>query len=243
MNAILSKVLSAFLFPSERRRAWRTRAKIRELSRNNEIDVCEEVFPRIKLKVVGTGNRIVVRRLLAGKGVLSIVVIGNGCNVEIGERTSIGQLLRISIGNQHKYLGPVEDVRVSIGRSVGFGEDATIMTYNSHARVEIGDESMFGPGAMIYQTDGHPMYDLATGRMTNHVGTLHIGRHVWAGTRTTFLKNVFVPDGCIVGFGSVVTRRFTETNCVISGNPATCVRTGVEWKYGDPEYVANRVVM
>lgn len=243
MNAILSKVMSVLVFPSARRRAWRARARISKLSKNNEIDVCEEVLPRIKLKVVGTGNRIVVRRPLPGNGILSIVLVGNGCNVEIGEKVSIGQALKISIGNQHKDLGPVEDVNVSIGRGVGFNGDATIMTYNSHARVEIGDESLFGPGVMVYQTDGHPVYDLATGRITNHVRTLHIGKHVWIGARATLLKNVFVPDGCIVGLGSVVTGRFAEANCVISGNPAACMRKGVAWKWGDPEYVANRVVM
>ena len=239
MNAIMSRMMSALAFSSARRTAWRARAKISKLAENNEIDVCEEILPRIKLKIAGTGNRIVVRRPLPGNGILGIAIVGNGCIVEIGEKVSIGESLKISIGNQHKDLGPVEDVNVSIGRSVGFNGDAAIMTYNSHARVEIGDESLFGPGVMAYQTDGHPVYDLATGRITNHVGTLHVGKHVWIGARATLLKNVFIPDGCIVGLGSVVTRRFAEANCVISGNPATCTRRGVAWKWGDPEYVAN----
>ena len=212
---------------------------IRKLSPSNEIEICDNDLARIKLKVVGTGNRIVVKRMLKSNGSLNITIIGSGCNVEIGEGMSIERSLRIFIGNPHKDFGPVKDVNVSIGRDAGFNGCATIMTYNSHARIEIGEKCLFGADVTMYQTDGHPVYDVATGRMTNHVGTMHIGKHVWTGAHATYLKNVFIPDNCIVGFGSVVTRRFAEPNSVISGNPATCVRTGMTWKSCDPAYIAN----
>lgn len=43
------------------------------------------------------------------------------------------------------------------------------------------------------------------------------------------MKNVTIPDECIVGAGSVVTKRFDRDHCVIAGNPARVVRENVRW--------------
>lgn len=239
MSAWLSRIADVLPFSASARKARRTGSIISRLSKNNLIDINREDYPRVKLRIAGSGNTIRVSRLMAGKGVLNVVIVGSGCTVEIGDGLAIENSLKIFIGNTHPDFGPVKDVRVSIGKNTAFNGDATIMTYNSHAAVEIGDKCLFGAGVVMYQTDGHPIYDLETGRITNRVKTLHIGNHVWTGSRTTYLKNSFVADDSIVGFGSVVTRRFPDSNVVISGNPAACVRTGVEWKSCDPAYIAN----
>ncbi|MBQ5795061.1 MAG: acyltransferase [Kiritimatiellae bacterium] len=239
MNSAVQKIIGAFIFSSAGRKAWRMRAKIAKLSKTNGIDICRADLSRIKLKISGSGNNIRVHPMLKTKGTLNITIIGSGCSVEIGPGLSIEHSLKIFLGNSHYDLGPVSDVHVSIGKNTGFNGNAVIMAYNSHSRIEIGDECLFGADVTMYQTDGHPIYDLKTGRITNRADTMHIGNHVWTGSRSTYLKNSFVADGSIVGFGSVVTRRFTDSNVVISGNPASCVRTGVSWKSGDPDYIAN----
>jgi len=51
------------------------------------------------------------------------------------------------------------------------------------------------------------------------------------------MKNVTIPNECIVGAGSVVTKRFDKEYCVIAGNPARVVRENVQWvkNYGHLE--------
>ena len=40
---------------------------------------------------------------------------------------------------------------------------------------------------------------------------------------STFLPGTSIPDRCIVGAGSVVTKKFTEPGKVIAGNPARVI--------------------
>ena len=235
----LVKFLSAFVFPSSRRHAFRERANVRKLRRDNVVEVADADFARLRLRVKGTGNRIVVGKMAPVKGVLTISVFGSGCVVEIGQGLNLEKSLRITIVQDHPDFGPVKDVRVSIGEYVGFNGKASVTTYNSHARVEVGDRCMFGADATLMQTDGHPICDLATDRVVNLVTTLHVGSHVWSGSRVTYLKNAFVADDCVVGLGSVVAGKFAEPHSVIAGNPAVSRRVGVTWKYGDPAFVAN----
>ena len=44
------------------------------------------------------------------------------------------------------------------------------------------------------------------------------------------MKKVQIQDESIVGTASVVTRKFTETNVAIAGNPASICRKNISWK-------------
>jgi acetyltransferase-like isoleucine patch superfamily enzyme len=43
------------------------------------------------------------------------------------------------------------------------------------------------------------------------------------------MKNAGLPDNTIVAAKSVVSKKFTESNTVVGGNPARVVKTGVNW--------------
>ena len=42
-------------------------------------------------------------------------------------------------------------------------------------------------------------------------------------------KDVIIPADCIIGAGSLVTRRAFSPNSVIAGTPATVIKTNVNW--------------
>ncbi|MFO1104889.1 MAG: acyltransferase [Amaricoccus sp.] len=54
-----------------------------------------------------------------------------------------------------------------------------------------------------------------------------IGRNCFIGGRSLILPGVTIGDSCIVGAGSVVTRS-VPSNCVVAGNPARVLYSGVE---------------
>ncbi len=96
--------------------------------------------------------------------------------------------------------------------------------------VSIGKECMFSGEIQFWPTDGHTVKEVASGRCINKAKNgIVIGNHVWIGYRSMILKNVRLPDHCIVGAGSVVSRSFDEENIVIAGNPAVKVKSGVDW--------------
>lgn len=92
--------------------------------------------------------------------------------------------------------------------------------------------------------DGHSVFDAKTGAVLNKpvvaksfddamkmddAGVISIGDHVWIGERVSFTKGAQIPSNCVVGIGAVVTKRFTEENCIIAGVPAGVKKTGINW--------------
>jgi acetyltransferase-like isoleucine patch superfamily enzyme len=114
-------------------------------------------------------------------------------------------------------------------------------------RVEVGENSIFGPGVTIY---GHG--NVTIGRdcliametkiiSANHdipprsvrINERHdirkpitIGDDVWLGASVVILAGVTVGDGCVVGAGSVVTGDL-EPYSIAVGNPARVIRKRV----------------
>lgn len=54
--------------------------------------------------------------------------------------------------------------------------------------------------------------------------SVHIGKYCFIGTGCIILPNTSIPDYSILGAGSVVTKRFTESNKLYAGNPAKPIK-------------------
>ena len=123
-------------------------------------------------------------------------------------------------------------------RSILIGENFNV-TYNAFLRVEengseviIGDDCMFAHDLFLRQGDGHTVLD-ENGSICNRATKMIIGNHVWIGSWARLCKNVCIPDGCIIGMGAVVTKKFSTTNSVIAGNPAKIVKENINWLHED----------
>ena len=57
-----------------------------------------------------------------------------------------------------------------------------------------------------------------------------IGNNVWIGLKTVILKGVSIPDGCIVGAGSLVSSALVPPpSSLIIGNPAQVKKNNIKW--------------
>lgn len=87
--------------------------------------------------------------------------------------------------------------------------------------VEIGNDTIIGGGAIIFDTDFHPRGENGNW-LTDPAAVARpviIGRKCFIGARAIILKGVTIGDGAVVGAGAVVTRDVAPRTVVV-GNPA-----------------------
>lgn len=87
-------------------------------------------------------------------------------------------------------------------------------------QVSIGEHTKIGDGAMVYDTDFHPV---SPGQVIP-VEPVTIGRNVWIGARAMVLAGTQVGDHAVIAAGSVV-RGNVPARAIVAGSPAKVIRT------------------
>ncbi|KAJ2499423.1 hypothetical protein GGI11_007964 [Coemansia sp. RSA 2049] len=90
------------------------------------------------------------------------------------------------------------------------------------ARVDIGDNVMFGPGVHIYTAE-HSVDPAIRLSGVESARSVRIGNNVWVGGNAVILPGVTIGDNVTVGAGAVVTKD-VPSNVVVVGNPARIVK-------------------
>lgn len=176
------------------------------------------------------------------KGLL-IAVFGNNNEINLGKifypvNDTIGLTgLIINIGN------PPEDTltpgvkREANNCKINIGDNiiicgARLFLQDNDTSISIGDDCMISWGIDIWCTDVHTVTDL-DGNPKNFSDKIEIGNHVWIGKDVKIGKNTKVSNDSIIGWASVVTKKFNESNVVLAGNPAKIVKKDVNWNFRD----------
>ena len=110
----------------------------------------------------------------------------------------------------------------------GFFSNSNVVI-NVTKSVNIGKNAQIGWNVEIIDTDGHDICNM-NGEKINTDMPVNIGDDVWIGARAAILKGAKIPDGCIVGYGSLVTKAFTDEHSVIAGTPAKKIKDNVTWR-------------
>lgn len=174
-----------------------------------------------KIKIWGVNNEI---KILSGcffKGNL-ISIVGNNNKVILENN------VRMGIDNCILIYGNNIEVHIKDGTS--FMENLQINATEDYSKIIIGKDCMFSNNIMIRTSDGHPIYDLKTNQRINNAKDVHIGDHVWVASKTDIMKGAVVPDGCIVGSHTAVTKQFDKKNCLIIGRPGIIKKENVYWE-------------
>lgn len=110
----------------------------------------------------------------------------------------------------------------------GFFSNSNVVI-NVTKGVNIGKNAQIGWNVEIIDTDGHDICNM-NGEKINKDMSVNIGDDVWIGARAAILKGAKIPNGCIVGYGSLVTKAFTDEHSVIAGTPAKKIKDNVTWR-------------
>ncbi len=92
-----------------------------------------------------------------------------------------------------------------------------------HQHLEVGDETMIGPGCYITDHDHTFSKDTAPGAAPLVAEPTCIGKRCWLGAHVTVLKGITIGDGTVVGAGSIVTKSLPP-HVLAVGTPAQVIR-------------------
>ncbi len=197
----------------------------------------------VKLPVY-VGSKITIKNISKGcisipdnisRGMISIGVnLGSsglrgeketGCiDVENGSQIVLGRNVIITAGG---VLKAINNSRIEIGDNFYANPRLTLL---AKKHISIGNDVMMGWNCLINDGDGHSIYDKQTNKQINDNEDVVISDNVWIGAEVTLLKGTFILKNSIVGYGSLVTRKYDKENVVIAGRPAGIIKENVYWK-------------
>lgn len=173
---------------------------------------------------------------------LNITINGGGCFVNIDtekvrntkiiiEKNACMLLDKASRGHDG-IIQVATCAQLYIGERSSFG-DAHIAAH-TFSKMRIGKDCLFSWGEMVFCSDGHAIFEIldsekhAVRTNPNENDELIIGDHVWLGYRCHIVSGANIGDGCIVGAGSLVNKKFPN-NCIIAGVPARIIKRNRAW--------------
>lgn len=187
----------------------------------NEINHDSNLLKNITLKFTGKNSLII----MCGIPVVARLdlTIGENSFVFIGKNFSVRHNMFINISGENCFL--------CIGDNGNWGSGTILMTDENNLEVVIGNEFLSATNTYIRASDGHVIFDLndKSKAINSSQYGIHIGNHVWIGHNVTILKDVFIPEDCIVAACSVVVKKHFVKNSVIGGIPARIIRGNVSW--------------
>lgn len=254
MRKTIIKFLSFFIPNSKKRKAfrkcfntfpiyfvlWGKRYYIK--GKNNKVIISwgkkEYILPKflaikgLKIKIEGNNNTIKIEFPIYRFENNSFQISGDNNTISLKRSRFIIHNFKIgSHWGKNRLLFMDEDLSVD-GCFLWMEDEGT--------SIRIGKDCMFSHDLFFRHSDGHCVID-ENGQVLNKAKEMIIGNHVWIGAWTRLCKNVCIPDGCIVGMGSIVTKKFTEKNAVIAGNPAKVVKQNVHWIRESINYYSERI--
>lgn len=100
----------------------------------------------------------------------------------------------------------------------------------SNTHIKFGNNVLIGWNVNIRDSDGHRILDISHNRILNLNKSVEIGNNVWIASHVDILKGSYINDNSIIGFRSLVTRKFIEKNVIIAGVPANIIKTDIKWE-------------
>lgn len=190
---------------------------------NNIINIGNNV--ELISDIVGDNNEIVIKDALK-KSNIKLYLRGNNNKITIDSPIQLKDL-KIVIGSTVL----ANNTNITIGKNLSTETNVTFFLYDTNNKLIIGEDCMFSNTITIRCGElPHLIFSLETSKYIGFSEGVFIGNHVWVGEHAYINKRVSIPNGNIVAACSVVTKRFTEENCVLGGNPAKVVKRGVKWE-------------
>jgi acetyltransferase-like isoleucine patch superfamily enzyme len=178
----------------------------------------ERRMKKVTLKLRGRNNRL---------------VLGEGAQLSHCEIRLSGEDNLIEVGARTRFSSGKIYLQGTQGQHIRIGADTTVegayLLIDEAASIDIGNDCMLSTEIIIRTGDKHSILDIHSGERVNPARDVRIADRVWIGRCVQILKGTVLHPETVVGACSVVSRAFTEGNCVVAGVPAKIVKRGIRW--------------
>lgn len=115
------------------------------------------------------------------------------------------------------YMSPLSGL--NIGNNVYLAHNVTLIGL----KIKIGNETIVGPNTVIVSTT-HILESgsYRFGKSLNN--EVIVSSSCWIGANCSVLPESYLPEGCILGAGSVLNKEFSEKNSLYAGIPAKFIK-------------------
>ena len=110
-------------------------------------------------------------------------------------------------------ISVVDGGKIVFGNNFRISANSAIMCADE---ITFGDDCLLSWDILVMDSDTHKILD-NNGNAKVPKNSITIGNHVWIGCRNTILKGSKIPDDSVIAAGSLVTKKFTTSHCVIGG--------------------------
>lgn len=146
--------------------------------------------------------------------------IKRGSTIHLGYNVTLcnsGMANPVAEGGRCRLATVAKNAELIVGNNVGMSSTLICCA----TRIEIGDGTIIGGGAMILDTDFHPrLQDGSWGTEPAMVSKpVVIGKNCFIGARAIILKGVTIGEGAVIGAGAVVNKD-VAARMIAVGNPA-----------------------
>ena len=121
--------------------------------------------------------------------------------------------------------------KISVGEKgiLIFGNNFRITAESSiiaHSNITFGNDCLLSWDTLIMDNDLHHIIN-SQGEVINKSSPVFIGSNVWIGCRNLILKGAIIPNGCVIGANSVITKKLEKEYSVYVGNPVKCIKENI----------------
>lgn len=197
----------------------RKRIKKRICGKNNKLDVKHSKRASI-ISIEGDENRMIISKDIK-LGSMNLKIYGDRNTLIVNDRVCIDDVQIIFNGN---------DCMIEIDSDT-YISNGTLLCAESDTYIKIGKHCMFAYGFEIRTGDSHGIFDKNTHERLNPGKSIDIGQHVWLGNRVLVLKGGSIPNGCIVGAHSIVSKPLSKKDALYAGSPVKLLKEDIAWSW------------
>lgn len=130
------------------------------------------------------------------------------------------------------HIGKGTKIHVASNAKLQLGDNFAVSAstqINCYKSIRFGRDIQFSWDCLVMDSDTHHIYN-ETGEKINEDQDIVFGNKIWIGCRSTILKGSIIPDGCVIGAGSLVSGHCFEENTIIAGIPAKSLKKIGKWE-------------